>query len=223
MTEITTYQKIAGPFLRSKDLGTVSVDDFVNPAVEMLAGARIWGFSEKIDGTNVRLIWDGHNLSTNGRTNNAQLHGHLQAKLDEIFTKRPGVEEYFEETFGEKEVILVGEGYGAGIQKGGGLYSPTKEFIGYDVMVNGKYLNVSQSQKIFSRLELPHLTHHYDYTLYEIIEIVANGLYSRFGNRDFFAEGVVAQPTEEVLTDKFGGRIIVKVKHVDFFEHPDLT
>ena len=223
VTDPTTYHKISGPFKRGEDLRLLDIGNFVNPAVELLASADIWLFTEKIDGTNVRLIWDGHNLSYNGRTNNADLHKDLRAKLDSLFIQ-PGVEEYFEESFGEKEVILIGEGYGAGIQKGGGNYSPTKEFVGYDVLVNGKYLSYQDSRGIFARLHIPALTslNTYPTDLLQGIDLVANGLYSGFGNRDFFAEGVVAT-TERPLYDNNGQRMIVKLKHDDLYDHPDLT
>lgn len=222
MTTPTTYHKIFGPFKRSPELNTVEVGNWISPTVELLATSPVWVATEKIDGTNVRLIWDGHNLSYNGRTNNADLHKDLRAKLDAIFI-RPGVEEFFEENFGEKEVILVGEGYGAGIQKGGGNYSATKEFIGYDVIVNGKYLSHDSVGDVFSRLGIPVLgTAVYAMDLLSIIDMVANGVYSQFGNRDFFAEGLVAT-TIMPLTDNNGQRLIVKVKHDDLYMHDDLV
>lgn len=222
MTEPTTYHKIAGPFRRAPELNTVDVGNWVNPTVELLADSPIWVATEKIDGTNVRLIWDGHNLSYNGRSNNADLHKDLRAKLDSYWN-RIGVEELMEETFGESEVILVGEGYGAGIQKGGGNYSPTKEFVGYDVIVNGKYLSFDNSRQVFDTLRIPALpaaVHGFD--LLEIIDMVANGVYSQFGSRDFFAEGLVAT-TILPLTDNNGQRVIVKVKHDDLYLHDELV
>ena len=221
MEETTTYHKISGPFKRDTDLKKVVPGNWVNPTVELLADAHIWSASEKLDGTNVRLIWDGHNLSFNGRTNKADLHKDLAAKLTELFIQ-PGVEEYFEEEFGENEVILVGEGYGAGIQKGGGNYSPTKEFIGYDAIVRGKYLSKANSASIFERLGIPVNPEITGYNLYELIDIVANGLCSRFGSRDFFAEGLVAT-TIYPLYDNNGQRVIVKLKHEDLYDHPELT
>lgn len=223
MTEPTTYHKISGPFKRDQDLRLVVPGDFVSPVVEMLATSPVWLFTEKIDGTNVRLIWDGHNLSFNGRTNNANLHKDLEAKLTELFI-RPGVEEYFEEEFGENEVILVGEGYGAGIQKGGGDYSPTKEFLGFDVIVRGNYLSYENARKIFGRLDIPYLNaiNTVPRDLLWGIDIVANGLYSGFGDRKFLAEGLVAI-TETPLYDNNGQRIIVKLKTVDLYGHPELT
>ena len=49
-------------------------------------------------------------------------------------------EELFEQKFGENDVILFGEGYGAKIQNGG-LYRSDNSFILFDVMINGNYQN----------------------------------------------------------------------------------
>ena len=41
--------------------------EFRNPAVEFLKD-NIWQFTEKIDGTNIRVHWDGHRVEFGGRT-----------------------------------------------------------------------------------------------------------------------------------------------------------
>ena len=63
----------------------------------------IWEWTEKVDGTNIRLIWDGHNVSFAGRTDKAQIPDHLLEKLEQLFG---GInkEVIFEQNFGEKEV-----------------------------------------------------------------------------------------------------------------------
>ena len=48
-------------------------------------------------------------------------------------------EQIFEQNFGEKEVMLIGEGYGAKIQGVGGLYRPDQDFILFDVMIGENY------------------------------------------------------------------------------------
>lgn len=224
MTDPTLYHKISGPFKRSAtDLKKVDVTKFVSPTVELLTHSDIWLFTEKIDGTNVRLIWDGHNLSYNGRSNNADLHKDLKKVLDGLWTERVGLEQRIEELFGEREVIIIGEGYGPGIQKGGGNYAAEKSFIAYDVMVDGKYLAYDTSRALLTELSIPALQaiSEYPASLGWGIDIVANGLYSQFGNKDFYAEGLVAI-TDRPLYDNNGNRLIVKLKHEDLFDHEDL-
>ena len=48
-------------------------------------------------------------------------------------------EEMFEQKFGDMPVMLIGEGYGAKIQKGGGDYRTDNDFILFDVCINGNY------------------------------------------------------------------------------------
>lgn len=95
---------------------------FRSPAVEFLKDMEWYG-TEKIDGTNIGIVWDGHNITFQGRTERAQIPANLVTKLTELFLN-DATEELFEQIFGEKPVILFGEGYGAKIQKGGGNYIP---------------------------------------------------------------------------------------------------
>ena len=98
-----------------------------------------WLCSEKIDGTNIGVVWDGHKVSFQGRTERAQIPAPLVNKLNELFG---GIinEEMFEQKFGEMNVILFGEGYGPKIQKGGGLYRDDVSFILFDVYLSDQNL-----------------------------------------------------------------------------------
>jgi hypothetical protein len=213
-----TYHKIEGPFMRSEDLKTVDRTKWRNPVVEMLADTPIWVASEKVDGTNIRVIWDGYRISFAGRTDRAQLPGPLVEKLESYFL-RPGVEEWFEENFPPPtedsverlSVVLYGEGYGGKIQSGG-KYRADQDFIGFDVSVNGRYLSVANVADIFERLNVPVLTSYTPTTLTHMIQVVSGGLKSQFG--DFTAEGLVAR-TIEPMYDQRGNRLIVKLKDVD--------
>ena len=42
---------------------------------------NIWIGTEKIDGTNIRIGWDGENVTIGGRMQKAQLPVHLKLKL----------------------------------------------------------------------------------------------------------------------------------------------
>lgn len=95
-----------------------------------------WEFTEKVDGTNVRVGWDGQALRFGGKTDNAQMPTTLLTRLSEMFTP-----ERLAATFGaatDTDVTLYGEGYGAKIQKGGGNYlSNGVDFVLFDVRVGG--------------------------------------------------------------------------------------
>ena len=89
-----TYEKIEGLFVRDCD-GTKRMieGEFRNSTVEFLKDAQ-WEFTEKIDGTNIRICWDGHKVTFGGRTENSQIPAHLTSKLLEMFGT-PESEELF--------------------------------------------------------------------------------------------------------------------------------
>ena len=109
------YEKIETVFKRD-DSGTKKLIDgeYRNEVVDYLKDNK-WIFTEKIDGTNIRIFWDGHKVQFGGRTENSQIPTKLLARLDELF-KGTINEELFEQKFGSTEVILFGEGFGGNIQ-----------------------------------------------------------------------------------------------------------
>ena len=96
-----------------------------------------WQFTEKIDGTNISVEWDGHAVSFHGRTERAQIPKHLLEYLEKTFLTTEA-EELFEQTYGDKNVILYGEGYGAKIQNGGN-YRFDVSFILFDVLIEDNW------------------------------------------------------------------------------------
>lgn len=135
-----TYEKIETVFNRDT-VGTkkLILGDFRNETIEFLQNNE-WEFTEKVDGTNVRVCWDGHRVSFAGRTERAELPKNLTAALNEIFGT-PEAEELFEQTYGDKEVVLFGEGYGGKIQGCGHGYRPDEWFILFDVLIGDNYQN----------------------------------------------------------------------------------
>lgn len=206
-----TYNKIETVFNRDTE-GTkrLIIDSYRNETVKYLKD-NIWQFTEKIDGTNIRVHWDGHNIEFGGRTDKAQIPNHLLTKLKELFGTLE-VEELFEQTFGEKDVILFGEGYGAKIQNGG-EYRSDVSFILFDVMINGNYQSrewVEQTAKMFGIDIVPIVL---EGTILDGIYYVMSHPHSTIGNA--MMEGVVGRPKVE-LNDRCGNRVIVKIKWEDF-------
>lgn len=205
------YQKIEAIFERdiagSKKL---IIGKFRNPAIQYLANTQ-WVFTEKIDGTNIRIAWDGHKITFGGRTDRAQIPAHLVNKLNEMFGD-VATEELFEQLFGEKEVILFGEGYGAKIQNGG-LYRDDVSFILFDIMVGGIMLERENVEAIARALSIDVVPIILRGTINEAIEYVKAHPKSTIGVAPM--EGLVGRPAVE-LRDRAGNRIIVKVKVCDF-------
>lgn len=98
------YNKIETVFERATD-GTKKLipGQFRNPAVEYLANCP-WVFTEKIDGTNIRVHWDGHRVEFSGRTDRALIPAKLVTYLNETFGGNAN-EELFEQKFGDNNVI----------------------------------------------------------------------------------------------------------------------
>jgi hypothetical protein len=181
-----------------------------NEAVEFLADNN-WVFTEKIDGTNIRVHWDGHKITFGGRTDRAQIPSHLVNKLSEIFLNNE-TEELFEQKFGEKEVTLYGEGYGVKIQSGG-AYRPDVGFILFDVMINDYYQpreTVEDLAKCFNLEIVPIIMCG---TIKEAVDFVKTKPNSTIGSAKM--EGLVGRPYVE-LKDRSGKRVIVKIKACDF-------
>ena len=208
------YTKIETVYSRAED-GTKKLIDgsFRNKAVQYLANNN-WICTEKIDGTNIGVVWDGQKVTFQGRTEKAQVPMHLFEYLVRTFSSSQ-TEELFEQLFGEKQVILFGEGYGQKIQNGH-LYLPHEcSFILFDVYMVDSDLwlerdNIEQIAKTFGIDVVPIIM---TGTLYEAIEFVKTKPKSTIGIADM--EGLVCKPEVDML-DRQGKRIIVKVKVKDF-------
>lgn len=183
---------------------------FRSEAVKYLAD-NIWVFTEKIDGTNIRIHWDGHKVTFDGRTNNAQIPSNLVKYLMDTFGTMEA-EEMFEQKFGSTEVTLYGEGYGPKIQKGG-LYRPDVSFILFDVLIGDIWLKRDSVEDIAKAFGIDVVPIIFKGTINEAVEFVETKPKSTIGNAPM--EGVVGRPEIEMF-DRMGKRIIVKIKVKDF-------
>lgn len=214
---LTYYHKIDAPFLRSED-GTkkLLVGEFRDDTVQYLKD-NLWTFTEKVDGTNIIVYWDGHTVTVHGRTPRADIPKPLMEYLEKTFLT-PEVEELFEQKFGEKEVHLYGEGYGDKIQSVGKLYRDDNAFMLFDVMVGTTWLsrdNVADIAKAFGIQATPVVGYG---TINDAIRYVKERHMSLVDKKEAPMEGLVIRPAIE-LKDKCGHRIIVKIKVHDFCEN----
>lgn len=208
-----TYPKIYGPFKRFTEGERKNQLDrtrWTNPNFEVLRDKE-WWFTEKIDGTNIRVGWDGYRVQFGGRTDRAETPGDLLATLEEMFP-----EELMEQQFGPTPAILFGEGYGAKIQKVGGNYRQDKSFVLFDVKVGKFWLQPADVYDIRYALGIDAVPGKLQ-TLDQAIETVEAGLKSSWAEKEMFAEGLVGVPMSGML-NRDGSRIQVKIKHVDFFK-----
>lgn len=208
------YHKIMTVFKRDPEnrYKTLLIGEFGKPEFEYLATNR-WIFTEKIDGTNVRVMWDGQQVLYRGRTERAQMPTFLLDKLHATFP--PGVlREAFPDMAPERSVTLYGEGYGARIQKGGNNYIPNGvDFILFDVRMGDVWLRRESVEDIGGRLAITVVPEVGSGSLWEAVAIVKEGLISLVADRP--AEGLVMRPEIE-LVDRLGHRVITKIKGRDF-------
>lgn len=208
---MVTYHKIETLYNRDIEGSRNLIEgSYRSKAVEFCKDL-IWQFTEKIDGTNIRVMWDGHKVTYGGRTERSGIPAHLTNKLIELFGSEE-TEQMFEQVFGEKEVIFFGEGYGVKIQNGG-LYRPDVSFILFDVMINGNYQDrpmVEQAAKQFGLEVVPIVL---EGTLQDGVDYVKSKPMSTIGKAPM--EGLVGRPKVE-LQDRCGNRLIVKIKVKDF-------
>lgn len=209
----TEYHKIQTVYLRDPETNFKTLLDgaFATPEFAYLADCR-WSFTEKVDGTNIRVIVepDG-NTRFAGKTDAAQMPPKLLARLTERFHGAPMRERLL--TNFPYGAVLYGEGHGRGIQKGGERYSEVQDFVLFDVRVGRLWLQRETVQMVAASLDLPLVPIIGDGTLSDMVELARVGIVSNWG--EFHAEGIVARPTVE-LTTRSGARIITKIKSKDF-------
>lgn len=204
------YQKIPGLYKREEQRPFKLIEGvYREPEIEALKDIE-WEFTEKVDGTNIRIIWDGYTVVFGGRTDGAQLPAFLVTKLTSLFQGTAN-EQVFEQNFGNTPVILYGEGYGAKIQKGGN-YSADQQFVLFDVAVDGLYLRRQDVEDIANKFGIEVVPVVHRGTLEEGVELVKTGLKSHWG--DFYAEGLVAKTVIPLYT-RMGERIVTKIKRED--------
>src|SRR5271157_4297843 len=181
----TEYGKIETLYERNEKF-KVNVGVLKNRTYSLL---KSWLWTEKVDGTNMRIIWQNKKLSFGGKTDAAQIPCDLiKWAYNTIASKK------MESIFPDTDAVIYGEGYGAGIQKGGGDYSPVKKIIVFDVCVitpptdfvagvtapDGKWwLDYKNVLDVSGKLGLAVVPSFGEMTLGQATEIVREGFMSR--------------------------------------------
>lgn len=205
------YHKIQTVYLRDPEtkFKTLLLGQYAEPEFAYLAGNE-WVFTEKVDGTNIRVMVapNGH-VTFGGKTDNASIPALLVGALQSRFLP---AQERLREMFPEGG-CLYGEGYGARIQKGGGNYRPDADFVLFDVKVGDWWLQREAVEDVSAKLMIDIVPIIGRGTLPDFVAMGRAGFNSRWG--EFAAEGLVARPATE-LKARNGHRIITKIKHRDF-------
>jgi len=159
-------------------------------------------------------MWDGAEIRVAGKTDAAMIPPDLMKFILDRMDLYKIVQK-----FGATPFVIYGEGYGAGIQKGGG-YGATKSFIVFDVFIDNKWwLNRGQVTDIATVFGFDVVPFIGKMSLESGVTLVRNGFPSHLAAKQtgtgMQAEGLVGRPVE-TLFDKKGARIIIKLKTKDF-------
>lgn len=204
------YPKIHSPFKRHTEgpqRNKLDPTRWARPEFELLANLD-WEWTEKVDGTNVRVIWDGYRVTFGGRTDNAQMPVSLLTVLSNLFP-----ETLLEQQFGASPAILFGEGYGAKIQKGGSNYRPDQGFVLFDVRVGDWWLLRDGLADVAAKMGIELVPTKRPGSIKSAINAVVEGVKSFWG--DFPIEGLVGRPPLGIV-GRDGDRLLIKVKAEDF-------
>jgi ATP-dependent RNA circularization protein (DNA/RNA ligase family) len=131
-----------------------------------------WTWTEKIDGTNIRIMWNGSAVRFGGKTDDAHIPAFLLNILQQKFTAETMKQIFTDAT----EVCLYGEGYDNKIQKDGNRYiAHGTDFILFDVKVGNFWLSRENVEDIATKLQIEIVPIIDTGTLQEAVEFVKKG------------------------------------------------
>jgi ATP-dependent RNA circularization protein (DNA/RNA ligase family) len=206
------YHKIYNVFERDRTTRKLILDNYTLPEFRYLKDCD-WAFQEKIDGTNIRIIWNGETIIYKGKSEDAEIPTFLLSRLWQLFDHK---KQMFSELFGTKEVCIYGEGYGNKIQKVGKLYLPNDvDFIAFDIKVGNYWLPREDAIKMFQAFDIEYVPITHCMPLTDMIDIMLHEPQpTSFLSENAMAEGWVGKPLIPLYSNN--GRIVVKLKYVDF-------
>lgn len=203
------YQKIETLFKFNAETKRFNYGDFYNENVRLLKD-NMWLFTEKINGINFRIHWNGHELSYAGRTDKATFSKE-QIEFITANLVNETIETIFEQKFQEKVVTVYGELYGVGINDGG-LYVDGLGFKVFDIEIEDIFLEYNNMISLAAELN-------YDFVLIAVIGTINSAIeFVKTHDKSLFSsatlEGVVGKPYGD-FRDRLGKRIVVKIKKRD--------
>jgi hypothetical protein len=179
----------------------------------------------------VRVIVTRAGIEVRGRTDKAQLPPGLEAAVRARIPHHQELLDYFTEYRGKElpeewSVTFYGEGYGAGIQRGG-IYRPDKAWRCFDLLLGESWwTDDDEMRRVCGELNIPTVAHLQNLEGWEIPEDRGDLEYLMGGGDSVVAfaenhgtltqaEGIVAKP-HHVLLDKHGQRVMWKLTFREF-------
>lgn len=210
-----SYPKIPTIYKRDEKGSKQLTDKESSDALKCLKDI-LWVGTEKIDGTNCGIVWDGYKIGFQGRTEASQVNAKLLQYLQDTFQTEE-VAQIFEQKFGERPVVLFGELIGAGVQ--GNLYTDNPTFLAFDLLLTAfgespeVWANPIFMNDLCDALGIVPCPVVFHGTLSEARDFVKTMPTSR--TEKCLMEGLVLRPMAE-LRDNQGKRVICKIKVNDY-------
>lgn len=216
------YVKINTIWKRDKN-GKIIPGDYSKTEIPNI---KMWHLSEKINGRCTKIVFERRHyhsmtaqekLRFGGKTDDAEIPVRLLNYLQDTF-KIEDFKRIWDGTE-DTEIILFGEGYGVGTQKGGGRYRDDVSFILFDVWIDGWWLEPHNVKDIAHKLKIDYVPELGIMTEEEAISIVENQqpISKISQDRTLVAEGIVARAYPMVLF-RDGTPAMWKLKVRDFKE-----
>lgn len=209
------YPKIHTIWKRDEKTHKVTEGDYSCPE---FAAIDEWVVTEKVDGTNIRVIYRpvqtdniGPVLEFKGKTDNAQIPPPLLEYLKRTFTPEKLKAIFPEDT---TEAVLFGEGFGGKIQHGG-KYRKDEALVLFDVWIDGWWLEFPNVMDIANKLGIMSVPFIGYLTKDEAVRLV-KGKTRGCINEALPMEGVVATSHPMMMFRKGGTPIRWKLKVRDF-------
>lgn len=174
-------------------IGNYSCEEFTN--------IKQWRVDEKVDGTNIRIMYSNGIVQFGGKTDAANIPAHLVSYLMKTFT-----DEKMEAVFPRNEdgtrpsVIIYGEGYGSKIQEPqGSNYRKDVAFICFDIQVGNWWLERGHVRAICDQLGIQCVPEIGVMEEHQILEFVRSKPLSLISEVPQMMEGVVCRSDPLVL------------------------
>lgn len=223
------YPKIQTLFKRDEKTYKIVINDFSKPEFDAI---KLYDVSEKVDGSNTRIMYENDDVTSptdikvrfDGKGDNSQINTNLFSYLQKTFTidafkkafmTAHNIEGSEIETYPLK-VILYGEGYGAKIQKGGGLYRKDVAFILFDVWVDNWWLQRKDVKDVADKLGIRYVPEIGIMSIDKAISYVKSKPNSLISEEPKEMEGIVARSHPLMLFRDGVTPIMFKLKVRDF-------
>lgn len=209
------YPKINSLFKRNKIDNALIMNDYACPEFSLI---KQWQIEEKIDGTNIRIIYDPlaesieDKIAILGRSKDSAMPAHLFEFLKNYFT----LDRLEYVLAGAKSrCTLYGEGYGHNIQSAGPFYRKTVGFMLFDILIGHWWLTRKDVVQKAQDLEIPFPPTLDIMNEQEIINFVQSEPASRCTIKPYVMEGIIARP-EPLILFRNGQPLMWKLKVKDF-------